>query len=178
MKNSLLENDINQSNYDDYIEKVLNIYRLSNKENSILFDIKIDNLKCFCKLSIIGIDGTSKEFNDVTFDFDTDFFKDFICNLVVKFNNDVRVKVKDIVNLDDNSLVTYRMITENNDLFSIDGLSKDDALKLKELCSDEFQSESKGINRIGNNGFANVKMFLFMIAMLVVSFMAIVYFVD
>ena len=32
-------NELNKNEYNDYIEKILNIYRLSNKDSSILFNI-------------------------------------------------------------------------------------------------------------------------------------------
>ena len=67
------------------------------------------------------------------------------------------------------------MITENNDLFTIDGLSMEDANHFKELCSDEFQSESKGVNQITNtHGIGSFSMFLLMISILVVTFIGII----
>lgn len=168
-------NELNKNSYNDYIEKILNIYRLSNKDSSILFDLKIEDYKCYCKMCIISQSGDKQEFCDVILDCDEEFYKNFLDVLVTKFNNDVRVKIKDIVNLDKDSLVTYRMITENNDLFSIDGLSMEHAKHLKQLCSDDFQSESKGINQLTNiAGFGSLKMFVLMIMTLVVSFVGIV----
>ena len=168
-------NEIDKNNYNEYIEKILNIYRLSSKDSSILFNIKIENYKCYCSMSIIGRSGDKQEFSDVILDFDDKFFPEFLDVLVSKFNNDVRVKVKDIVNLDGDSLVAYRMITENNDLFTIDGLSMEDANHFKELCSDEFQSESKGVNQITNtHGIGSFSMFLLMISILVVTFIGII----
>lgn len=168
-------NEIDKNNYNEYIEKILNIYRLSSKDSSILFNIKIENYKCYCSMSIVGRSGDKQEFSDVILDFDENFFPDFLDILVTKINNDVRIKVKDIVNLDGDSLVAYRMITENNDLFTIDGLSMEDAMHFKELCSDEFQSESKGINQITDtHGIGSMKMFILMISILVISFIGII----
>ena len=170
-------NELNKNEYNEYIEKILNVYRLSNKDSSILFNVKIENLKCYCSMSIIGQNGDKQEFSDVIFDYDNTLFPEFINILVTKFNRDVCVKVKDIVNLDGDSLVAYRMITDNNDLFSIDGLSLEDANKLKALCSDDFQSEAKGINQItDNHGMGSFKMFLLMIFVLAISFVGIVTF--
>ena len=115
-------NEIDKNNYNEYIEKILNIYRLSSKDSSILFNIKIENYKCYCSMSIIGRAGDKQEFSDVILDFDDKFYPEFLDILVTKINNEVRIKVKDIVNLDGDSLVAYRMVTDNNDLFTIDGL--------------------------------------------------------
>lgn len=167
-------NELSKNDYNDYIEKILNIYRLSSKDSSILFNIKIEDYKCYCCMSIVGRSGDKQEFSDVILDFDDNFFKEFLDVLVSKINYDVRIKVKDIVNLDGDSLVAFRMVTDNNDLFTIDGLSMEDALHFKELCSDEFKSEAKGINQITNHGIGNVQMFLLMIAVLVASFIGMV----
>ena len=165
--------------YNNYIEKVLNIYRLSNKDSSILFNIKIENLKCYCSMSIIGINGDKQEFSDVILDFNNTLFPDFLDVLVKKFNEEINVKVKDIVNLDGDSLVAYRMVTENNDLFSIDGLSPEDANHLKEICNGDHLNESTIENKItDNHGIGSFKMFLLMLFIIIISFVGIVKFLG
>lgn len=169
--------ELNKNEYNDYIEKILNIYRLSNKDSSILFNIKIENLKCYCSMSIIGRDGDKQEFSDVILDFDNTLFPEFLDVLVLKFNKEVKVKVKDIVNLDDDSLVAFRMVTEDNDLFSIDGLSPEDANHLKKLCSDDSLTINE--NKItDNHGIGSFKMFMLMIFIIVISFVGIVTFLG
>ena len=91
-------NELKKENYNEYIEKILNIYRLSSKDSSILFNIKIENYKCYCSMSIIGRSGDKQEFSDVILDFDETIFPEFLDILVTKINTDVRIKVKDIVN--------------------------------------------------------------------------------
>lgn len=168
-------NEIDKNNYNEYIEKILNIYRLSSKDSSILFNIKIENYKCYCSMSIIGRAGDKQEFSDVILDFDDKFFPEFLDVLVTKINNDVRIKVKDIVNLDGDSLVAFRMVTDNNDLFTIDGLSMEDAKHFEKICSDEFKSEAKGVYQINDtHGIGSFKMFLLMISVLVAAFLGII----
>ena len=87
-------NEIDKNNYNEYIEKILNIYRLSSKDSSILFNIKIENYKCYCSMSIVGRAGDKQEFSDVILDFDDKFFPEFLDVLVTRINNDVRIKVK------------------------------------------------------------------------------------
>jgi hypothetical protein len=126
-------------------------------------------------MSIIGRAGDKQEFSDVILDFDDKFYPEFLDILVTKINNEVRIKVKDIVNLDGDSLVAYRMVTDNNDLFTIDGLSMEDANHFKELCSDEFQSDAKGVHQITDtHGIGSMKMFLLMISVLVAAFIGVI----
>ena len=55
-------NELSKNDYNDYIEKILNIYRLSSKDSSILFNIKIEDYKCYCCMSIVGRSGDKQEF--------------------------------------------------------------------------------------------------------------------
>lgn len=178
MSSSLLENNLNDENYKDYIDKILNIFRLSNKESSIMYEIKIEQSECVCKLSIVNNNGDNKVFNDIVFKNDFSLFHYFIDELVKKINLDVKIVSKDVVNLDNDEFVTFRMITENNDLFTIDGLEKDFAGHLIQITSDNFISEAKGINQLSNEGIGNFKIFILMIVLLILAFIGIVVFIG
>lgn len=171
MESSLIDKGLNEDTYLEYIEKILNIFRLSNKESSIIFDLKIKDYKCVIRLSIVRQNGEREEFSDTTFNCDESFYKNFLDVLVSNFMGSVEVTTKDIVNLSDDSLVTFRLITDNNDLFSIDGLSEEHAKYLISL--DEIQ-EDKFLSTTNNNGMGNVWMFLLMVIILVVAFILIV----
>ena len=50
MENSLLDSNLTEENYDDYIEKIFNIFRLSSKNSSIILSVDIVDSKCLIKL--------------------------------------------------------------------------------------------------------------------------------
>lgn len=128
---------LNVDNYQEYIEKVVNIFRLSSKDSSILFNLKIDDDKVNIHLSIIEKKGDKKDFNDIVFQYDSSFFSDFLETLVEMIARSIDITTKDIVNLDKDELVAFRMVTINNDLFTIDGLNEDDANSLLKIANKE-----------------------------------------
>jgi hypothetical protein len=133
METSLMEKKLTKDDYQDYVDKIVNIFRISNAYSSIFFDLKIVNYKAFGKLSIVNREGQKESFDDVIVDCDQDFITSFLIPLVKKINEIAMIETRDIVNLSESDLVTFRMITSNNDLFTVDGLSPDDAKNLLSL---------------------------------------------
>ena len=176
MVNSLVDEKLTSSSYDEYIDKVINIFRLSSDQSSILFDIKIKDYQATIVLSIINQEGEKQEFNDVVLKCDDAFYHSFLLVLVDKLQDLCHIETKDIVQLSDDSLVTFRMITVHNDLFTIDGLSLDDANNLMKLADQE-----KNINvlpEVNNEGTGSPQFLLFMVGTLIVFLIIIVLLVD
>lgn len=176
MNSSLLDKKLNEDSYGEYIEKIINIFRLSSKESSILLDLKIKDYKCVIKLSIVGQNGEKEEFCDTTLKCDEVFYKEFLDVLIEEFTCNVAVTTKDIVDLDDDpSLVTFRLITVNNDLFSIDGLTIEHAKYLFSLVEREKKDRYLADTR-NSAGIANANIFLLVIVMVILIFI-IIYFI-
>lgn len=173
MENSLLDSNLTEENYDDYIEKIFNIFRLSSKNSSIILSIDIIDSKCLIKLKIVSQNGDTKEFSDVTFKCNNAFYNDFLDSLIKRLNDDENFIINDIVNLDKDEFMTFRLVSSNNDLITIDGLTKEQANHLNKLFETDEKKEEILIN---NSGIANVWIFLLMIVVLVVSFILIVMF--
>jgi len=120
--------------YLDYINSLVDVIKLTNKDNSIMINFKISNNKCVCKVDVVDHDdGEKKKFDDIEFECNDNFYNEFLPLVVEKLYNNSEIIIKDIVNLDGDEFVALRMITEYNDLFSIDGLEKEVAEKLLEL---------------------------------------------
>ena len=173
MENSLLDSNLTEENYDDYIEKIFNIFRLSSKSSSIILSIDIIDSKCLIKLKIVSQNGDTKEFSDVTFKCNNAFYNDFLDSLIKRLNDDENFIINDIVNLDKDEFMTFRLVSSNNDLITIDGLTKEQANHLNKLFETDEKKEEILIN---NSGIANVWIFLLMIVVLVISFILIVIF--
>ena len=173
----LIDRNLNEDTYEEYIDKIVNVFRLSSKSRSILFDLKIKDYKALIKLSIISQNGEKEEFTDVILKCDDVFYKEFLIPLVKKVDDNGDVIIKDILNISDNSLVTFRMITRNNDMFSIDGLSEDDANSLLKVIN---QNEENDAGKLISNsaGSGNLMFFLFMIGLLAIAFITIVELID
>lgn len=172
MDSSLLNRTLNEDSYEEYIEKIINIFRLSSKESSIIFDLKIKDYTCVIKLSIVKQNGEREEFSDTTFKCDQSFYQKFLDVLVSEFLGSTKVVTKDIVSLSDDSLVTFRLITDNNDLFSVDGLSEEHA---KYLLGLDKKDDDKYLNATRNSqGIGSIWMFILMIIVLIIAFVLVV----
>lgn len=173
---SLLDNNLSKDNYNEYIERIYNIFRLSNKNSSIILRIKIDENKCVIELKYIdNKNGNMQEFSDVSFKCNDIFYKDFLVSLIKRLNDNEEFIINDIVNLDKDQYLTFRLVSSNNDLITIDGLTEEQANYLKQVF---VEDEKKELNLItNNNGMANIWLFLLMIIVLVIAFILIVWLV-
>ena len=169
----LINQDLNADVYDEYIEKIVSIFRLSSKKSSILFDMKIENYSATIKLSILKQNGERERFHDKVLTCDSVFYRDFLMKLVQKVYEDGEIATADVVRLSEGDLVTFRMITTNNDLFSIDGLSSDDANALLALCKNSDTSSEK-TSLINREGKGSLWIFLLIIVVVFVSFGVII----
>ena len=146
MESTLKNESITKEKFKEYIDKIINIFRLSSKNNSILLDLKLKNYQANAHLSILNNHtGEREELNSIIMDCDNDFTHYFLLPLVEKMKNIIIIETIDIVENQNSKLFTFRMITTNNDLFTIDGLSKNDANNLLEKAK-EFQLNNKIIS--------------------------------
>ncbi len=150
MKTGLMKQEITVDIYEEYIDKIVNIFRLSSKKSSILFDMKIQNYQAILKLSILNQNGEREKYQDVVLNCDYAFYHDFLAKLVHKIYDSGEIATRDVVRLSDSDLVTFRMITTNNDLFCVDGLNGDDAKSLLDLCPEKVE-EGKKLLKIPNH---------------------------
>ena len=176
MKSSLMDIQLDSNSYDEYIDKVINIFRLSSPQSSILFDLTIENYQAVIDLSIVNLEGERQEFHDVVMKCDESFYHSFLLTFLKRMDSLEIIETKDIVNSTFKSLKTFRMITKNNDLITVDGLSMDDATSLMKLSSDKKATSVLPIQN--DRGSSNPKFLFFMIGVLVIIFILIVTIVD
>ena len=168
MENRLMEKNLTKEEYQDYLVKIVNIFRISDKRSSILYEIKIKDYQALAKLSIVNREGQREEFQDTLLDCDQDFSSFFLIPLIEKICEIVEVQTKDIVHLSSDNLVTFRIITNNNDLFTIDGLSPDDADALLSLSKQVHTNPPISISS-NSDGTGNIFGLLFMIGLFMVG---------
>ena len=116
---------INKNNYDEYRESLLNISRLTNKENSILINFSVKDDTCSNVVSFIQQDGTKDVLKDSMFECDDEFYKDFLEKFIVDYYNTMVIAFNDRVDMNADGKCTYRVITDDNDMMSIEGISLD-----------------------------------------------------
>lgn len=114
---------IDKSKFDEYRESLLNISRLTNKENSILINFNINNDTCSNVVSFIQQDGTKDVLKDSVFECDDEFYKDFLEKVVIDYCSNMVIAFNDRVDMNEDGKCTYRIVTDDNDMMSIEGIS-------------------------------------------------------
>ena len=124
---------IDKVKYDEYIESLLNIARLTNKENSILINFDISDETCSNVVSFIQRDGTKDILKDSTFVCDDDFYKEFLEKFIIEYYDTMVVAFNDNIDISLNGKYSFRVVTDDNDMLCINGLSLEYANYLMEL---------------------------------------------
>ena len=123
------------------------------------------------KLSVLRNDGNKQEYEEVKVDSNEPYFYDFLDYLVKSIREHCEITREDIVNLDDDHYVAFRMITNYNDLITMDGLTETQAKKLMEK---EGEKPEVKLSVTNNTGGSNLIGFLFMIIALIVSIITVI----
>ena len=173
MKTVIFQDKITGENYHEFIDRVINIFRLSSPDKYILFSLKLVKQDCIMKLSILRNDGEGEEYEEIIMDNNSEFFFDFLNEFVQRLREVCEVVSEDYVNLDDDYYVAYRMITKYNDLVTMDGLTETQAKQL--LGKEEKKVDLSVTNNKGNSTLAG---FLFLIVVLAISFVTVYMIVE
>ena len=112
MKSILFNEKITENNYADFVEQLVNVFRLSSFERSILFSLKFEKTICIIQLSILNQDGNRQEYEEVHVDSSESFFNDFLEHMVSAFRNHCVIVKEDIVNLDNDEWRNERLICQ------------------------------------------------------------------
>ena len=133
---------IEKEKYEEYCESLLNIARLTNKENSILINFDVQGVTCRNVVSFIQQDGTKDVLKDSTFDCDDEFYKEVIEEFVKMYCSTMVVAFNDNINLNSDGKYTYRVITDDNDMLTINGISHDYANYLLNMSKVKHDDEN------------------------------------
>ena len=119
---------IDKDNYDNYIDEVVNISKTSTEKMSILYNYQF-NEDVYNDITIIDRNGNNRSYK-YKFIIDDELFI-LLNRLVKEFYDNNEVNVVDIIDLNKDNKYTFRMITKYNDLFSINDISYNRAIELK-----------------------------------------------
>ena len=148
-------------------------FKGSNKEKYFFLSLKIEELKGYVNLSILDKEGKKQEYEEVILEENKDYIDAFLKELVDRLEKECKITKKDIVNLDGDNFVAFRLITNYNDLITIDGLTEEKANNL--LKKDKAEINTSIHN---NKGASNLRSLLFMVTFLIISFILVVTFTN
>ncbi len=153
--------------YKSVIEEILNISKQTNKENSILYHFEISDNDIVLKISIIEKNGKEHVEKNLSIQNSSDFFQQFLIPLIKKFSDSNHIVLYDIVDMNEDNKITYRLITDNNDLFTINNLSFQDTNYICDVIEEIRRSKivppKDDLLKINNQGKASLALFLILV---------------
>ena len=157
--------------YEEYIENILSISALSDKEHYVFYNFNIKDNVCYDEVYMLNQDGVKGELGKRNFVYNEDFYQKFIKSLVKRFYDNNTINSKDVIYNDDEG--TFRMITENKDIFTINGLSSEQNEELLDSIKKKDLSENKEYVLTNNTGKVNY-LILVLIALLVLLIITLI----
>lgn len=163
---------IKKEKYDEYIESLLNAARLTTKQNSVLINFDIIDDHCVNKVEFIQQDGTKDTLKNSTFICDDDFYRDFLEKFIIAYYNNMVIAFNDKIDMNSDGKYTYRIITDDNDMMSIDGITLEYANYLMSLAKNVEKREETPVEVITEeNGNVSFMTTLLLISMIALSFL-------
>lgn len=158
--------------YEEYIENILSISALSDKDHYVFYNFNIKDNVCYDEVYMLNQEGIKGELGKKNFNYNEDFYEKFLKNLVGRFYKANSINSKDVI-FDDNNESTFRMITDKKDIFTISGLDKDKNEELLDLVKNKNHEENKEYVLTNNSGKVNYLILAF-IAVLILLVLVLV----
>ena len=154
------------------------ISKISDRDNSILFDFSKRDDSMVSRISILENNGTSKEeLSTAKFDI-TNKFQSFITPVLDEFIKGNEIALNDFVDVNGDNIVTYRLITYNNDQLTVDGLTFDDGFFIKNYVDSKNlkNNDSPKTLTLNNKGMMSTYILIAIITVLSIIIGLLVYF--
>lgn len=133
--------------YKDIIDKIISFSNESNKENSIIYRISLKEKNILCNISLVDINGNKKQLMNQNIKLENKFYN-FINPMLKSFIDNNEIILNDFVDMNGDNIVTYRLITSNNDQLTIDGLTFEDSSYIKDIINN-YSSNSVSLDNSG-----------------------------
>lgn len=123
---------VKKKNYDGYVKSLINAARLTNKQNSVLINFDFIDDHCINLVEYIQQDGTKDTLKNETFACDDEFYR-LLEKFIVEYYKNMVIAFDDSIDMNSDGKYTYRVVTEDNDMMSINNITLQYANYLKEL---------------------------------------------
>ena len=141
--------------YEKIVDKVVEISKLTSKENSILYEFSLNDKMIDMNISLINHSGEKKLLDSDSVNVENKF-NTFITPLIKEFCDKNKIVLNDFVDINEDNIVTYRLITDNNDQLSIDGLTFEDANYIRDVVDEINRDNPKVFVLSDDKGAANI----------------------
>lgn len=122
-----------KNDYQKLYDKIVNLFQLSTENVSIHFHISIQNENVIIDSFLINLNGEKTNFQKMYDLWNEEFYHDFLLPFLVLIYQKCFVVKTDIIPSIRESLYTIRILTKNNDIFTIDGINQEDSKRLFDI---------------------------------------------
>ena len=166
----------NQDDIKKYIDDIIEISKLSNKDTYIIYDFLIKEDRINSTISSYNQNGDKKVLRRENINIENKFFNFFtpLIEEFSKFNNVVHENISDT---DSDNLVTYRLITDNNDQMSIDGLTFQDVSVVNDIVSNSKKHNKPKTLTLSNTGKIDFYVVIIVFVIFLILLATIIYFI-
>ena len=168
-----MDNTNLQDQYREVIEKIIEISKTSTKENSILYNISVNDNNIQCNVSIVDQLGNSKILFEQNIEIKNKFYY-FLTPLIKSFSENNKILFTDFVDIDADNYVTFRLLTENNDLLTIDKLTFEDTSYVRDLVQ-KLNIDIKDKKELNEKGSVNNLLVITLILITIVVLVVVLY---
>lgn len=166
----------NDNQYKELIDKVNGISSITTKENSILYDFKIEDDYLKSKILLVDQNGNQEVLDDRMINIKNKF-QTFFSSLIKNFCENNEIAFTDRSDTDGDNLITYRFVTADNDLLTIDGLTFGDTSFIRDYVDSlelDVDKDSKVLKKKNNTGAIDAWL-VFAIISIIVLVLCIIY---
>ena len=122
-----------KNDYQKLYDKIVNLFQLSTENVSIHFHISIQNENVIIDSFLINLSGEKTNFQKMYDLWNEEFYRDFLLPFLILIYQKCFVVKTDIIPSIRKSLYTIRILTKNNDIFTIDGINQEDSKRLFDI---------------------------------------------
>ena len=83
--------------YEEYIENILSISALSDKDHYVFYNFNIKDNVCYDEVYMLNQEGIKGELGKKNFNYNEDFYEKFLKNLVGRFYKANSINSKDVI---------------------------------------------------------------------------------
>lgn len=166
----------NQEEIKKYLDDVIDISKNSTKDNYIIYDFVIQDDIIKSTICSYNQNGDKKVLRREKLSVDGKFFN-FFTPLIESFSKYNNVVNENISDTDSDNLVTYRLITDNNDQLCIDGLTFQDVSVVRDSFSNSNVHDKPKTLTLSNTGKIDFYVVIIVFIIFLILLATIIYFI-
>lgn len=166
----------NQEDIKKYIEDVIEISKTSTKDTYYVYDFSIKENSINSTISSYNQNGDKHVLRRKKLEVENMFFN-FFTPLIEGFSKYNNITFSNISDTNSDNLVTYKLITDNNDQLAIDGLTFQDVSVIDDVISNLKSDNKPKALVLSNTGKIDFYIVIIIFVIFLILLATIIYFI-